>query len=62
MYGCFYIPFTIFTLTVHFSLSKMCEVQSMLITIVNNWWVNHEKINMKVNKASKGIDFDIGLC
>lgn len=34
----------------------------MLITIVNNWWVNHEKINMKVNKASKGIDFDIGLC
>lgn len=38
----YHLPF--FILTVHFSLSKMCKVQSILITVVNNWWLIHKKM------------------
>lgn len=54
----YHLPF--FILTVHFSPSKMCKVQSMFITVANNRWLIHKKKSMKVNKAPKGRHFDVG--
>lgn len=51
----YHLPF--FILTVHFSLSKMCKVQSMLITVVNKRWLIHKKKVHEGQQSSERTSF-----